>query len=102
LRSRLDATADKRHIVGDHNVTARHACNDPVVRGIGFAADDHAFYEFRTRHDDKAVREDERLHSVTLGDPIDLVPNRAGVGIDMIRIGFAASLISPRTQNRSA
>jgi hypothetical protein len=63
-------------------VPANRPLGDPVVGSVESVADDHAVDEIVRRHADRAVADDRHRHAVAEGDLVDLLLDRAGVGID--------------------
>ena len=80
------------------------ALRDPVVRIVHAGADDHGLDRRIARHCDGAVGDDEdfeggALERVALGDAINLLLHRAGVGVDVDGdrdLGFYCRLSRPR------
>ena len=115
LGAGFHAAARQRHVRGDDDVAAPGALGDPVVRLVHAGADDDALDKRIARHRDRAVADDEdfersALERMALGDAINLLLHRAGVGVDvegdhparLPRVIAGLDPLNPQTARRQA
>ena len=86
-RTRLEAAVGQQDVGGDHDGARPCILFNPVVRSIETIRDDHAPDPLAHRHAEGAVADHADVHIVRgclvpLGDAVDLLLNRAGIGID--------------------
>ncbi len=88
FRACFHAAARQRHVGGDDDIAGARAFGDPVVRFVHAGADHHALDHLIARHRDRAVADDKdleinALERMPLGDAIQLLLHRAGIGVDV-------------------
>ena len=97
--ARLHGPARLRHIRRDHDSAGARALRDPIVRLIHAGADDHALDQRIAWHGDGGVGHDvdfERgaFERMALGNAVNLLLYRAGVGVDVDRDWLHATELS--------
>ena len=85
LGAGLDAAARQRNVVGNDDGAGVGARGDPVVGRIEAGADRDALDHGIARHLDRAVGDHPDAQPMPLGDAIDFLLHRAGIGIDQDR-----------------
>ena len=70
---------------------------DPIVRRIHAGSNDHALDHLVARHGNGGVADDKDFEGgaferVTLGDAIDFLLHRAGVGVDVTGRSFSSAI----------
>ena len=78
----LQAAVGKRDVGGDDDVARPGLLGDPVVGRAETGPHDQFDPRIR-RHPQRGVRDDFHGHGVAPRDPVDLVLDRAGVGVDV-------------------
>jgi len=82
LRACLDAAARERNVGGhDDACLSRPRC-DPVVGGVRIRANHDLLDRRDAGNPDRSIRDHIDFQAVAVGDPVNLVLHRAGVGVD--------------------
>jgi hypothetical protein len=91
IRARLDAACCKRDVGSDDDIAFLHPFRNPVVRGIHAAARGNPLDQRMVGHADEIARYHADRKAMALGDAINLVLHRAGIGID-VNTGHGADM----------
>ncbi len=83
LRTGFDAAVRQWNVSCDDDIAFLSTFRNPVVGGIHARTSSNALDQRIVRHADEIARDDTDRQPVPLGDAINLVFHRAGVGIDI-------------------
>ena len=83
LGAGLDAAARQRNIRGDDDIALARAFRDPVVGGVHPGTGRDALDQRILRHPDELPGDHADRQAMAGGDAVDLVLDRAGVGVDI-------------------
>jgi hypothetical protein len=82
-RTAAQAAIGEGDVGGDRDVAGFDAFRDPVIGGVESAFHDDELDQILRRHPERRVRDDVDLDAVPAGNPVDLLLDRAGVGINI-------------------